>query len=162
LQKVRPKLFLQDEKAFLSSLKKGNKILELRMLTAHQIMLPHLLALKAGKRTSKVDGFVPTVDNLSGIAKVKIGWHGDSVSTFKSRMWGPTRRVAHVAAAFVLSITASKLLRPKQHKSLLQALWSSHELLYPNLLIAERYRMQLPHIKQFRIKENQTIKFIPT
>ena len=102
---------------------------------------------------------MPTVENLTVLAMDRMGWDSDAnISTIKSRIWGPSRPVIH-AAAMLLADIARGISIPKNPEWL--PYLKDPELLRPVLLASERARLLLPRIKQFRIKEADTIQFLP-
>jgi hypothetical protein len=67
LQLIRPAYFSGSEKEHESVLKRGMKRLKHRLAAAQFIVMPHLRKIDTG-RPQKVDGFVPTVNNMTILA----------------------------------------------------------------------------------------------
>ena len=96
------------------------------------------------------------------MAKHRMGWDRDrdGTSTIKSRIWGPSRPVIHAAAMLLADGNARGISIPENPESWLPYL-KDPELLRPVLLASEFARLRLPRIKQFRIRETDTIEFLP-
>jgi hypothetical protein len=126
------------------------------------MLLPHML-------DDLIGGLSPSVGNIALVAADMFGYSEGSQKTIESRIWGPTKPVAHAAAAVMLCL--SVLNDPTQE-------WDEgHKLCYDQpflatlfyedvcenilLRIAELLRFQVPRCERFHIKENETIRFIP-
>ena len=96
LQQIRPHIFYAKQDAYAGNLRHGFKRLDYRLKTAYWMLNPYLRTLR-GKPPAAVYGFEPTIKHLSIQLKDLFGWDGDNISTFKTKVWGPTRPVCHVA-----------------------------------------------------------------
>jgi hypothetical protein len=165
IQEVRPYIFYPTHTDFISCLKRGTKLLWHHLTASWIILNPHLTALETGKAPPKVDGFEPTVTNLSAIIRASMGWDGDSDSTFKSKIWRPTKPIAHMAYTFVVNVVIPNLkTNPSPtNGSILEMLFPfpSNEKLLLMMIVAEKIRLELPEIRQFRITDESTLSFAP-
>jgi hypothetical protein len=163
IQSLRPSLFLDDDTTLLSSLKRGTKLLSWRLNTAGTFLMPHLRELRTGKLFPIRGGFAPTVENMSMLVMGKMGWKGDSVATFKSKIWKTTKPVAHLAFVLNLRHKLEAALAKKQNRDFGRVYY--RQFFRGDLAIwlelAENCRNMLPSIKQFKIKEEETIQFLP-
>ena len=93
----------------------------------------------------------------------KMGWKGDSVATFKSKIWKTTKPVAHLAFVLNLRHKLEAALAKKQNRDFGRVYY--RQFFRGDLAIwlelAENCRNMLPSIKQFKIKEEETIQFLP-
>jgi hypothetical protein len=159
-QLIRPAYFSGSEKEHDSILKRGMKRLEHRLAAAQFIVMPHLRAIDTG-RPQKVDGFVPTVNNTTILAGAYLGMKSGSQATVKSKVWKPSKPVVHAACAYVVwhQILWDKWGRnPKADKEL--AFLILPEMVEEVVEIAEIFRGQLADISQFKIQDNETIRFV--
>jgi hypothetical protein len=160
LQLIRPAYFSGSEKQHDSILKRGMKRLKHRLAAAQFIVMPHLRAIDT-RRPQKVDGFVPTVDNMAILAAGYLGMKSGSQATVKSRVWKLSKPVVHAACAYVVwhQILWDKWARnPKADKQL--AFLMLPEMVAEVVEIAELFRGQLADISQFKIQDNETIQFV--
>lgn len=164
-QRIRPIIFFPKYNLFVRDLSFGVETLRLRLITATGMLMPHLVAFATGDTPQKVEGFPPTVENVTQYIMRHEGWTlGTSESTFKSRVWAPTKPVAHLAFAFALIVfikrwethasgkakTMHKLLTPYPEEEVLRKIMDH----------AENIRTILPKLRQFRFSEDDTIKFV--
>jgi hypothetical protein len=159
-QLIRPAYFSGSEKQHDSILKRGMKRLKHRLAVAQFIVMPHLRAIDTG-RPQKVDGFVPTVNNMTILAAEFLGMESGSQATVKSRVWKPSKPVVHAACAYVVwhQILWDKWGRnPKADKQL--AFLMLPEMVEEVAEIAEIFHGQLAEIRQFKIRDNETIRFV--
>lgn len=159
-QLIRPAYFSGEEKQIDASLRRGNKKLKHRLAAASFFLIPHLRAIETGQRLQKVQGFEPTVNNMAHQVLDFLDWKGDSHSTVKTQVWKPSRPVAHAAAALIVwkEVLWEKWGRnPKVDKQL--ALCILPEYVQEVVEISEYYRSMLPEIKQFTIRDEETVKF---
>ncbi len=167
IQEVIPYIFLTPEHKFLKRLKRGTTLLRHHLMAGYNILDPHLAALGTGKAPPKVKGFDPTITNLSVLIRHRLGWDGDSDSTFKSKIWRPTKPVAHMAFTLVINVVIPHINDTQQPRpdaqNMLEWLFPfpSVEKLLGILTVAEKVRLKLPEIRQFRITEESTLKFEP-
>lgn len=158
-QLIRPAYFSGPEKQIDACLRRGNKRLHHRFAAAQFFLMPHLRAIETG-HLQKVAGFEPTVNNMAHQILDFLNWKGDSYSTVKTKIWKPTRPVAHAAAAIIVweQVLWKKWGRnPNADKQL--ALCILPEYVGEVVDISEYYRSMLPEIKQFTIREEETVKF---
>jgi hypothetical protein len=90
-----------------------------------------------------------------------MGWKGTSKATFNSRIWGQSRPVVHAAAAYLLweRDLVDEFHLPANTDRFLACL-ASAEILKQVILASEIARLELPLIRRFRIKEEDTIQFL--
>jgi hypothetical protein len=156
---LRPAYFSAPEKQHDAILKRGNKRLKERWVAAHFVAMPHFRAVESGK-IQRPEGLAPTVNNMSVLATEYLNLSTESVSTFKSRMWAPSRSVIHAAAAVLVWDTfywKKQGRNPSTDRKL--AMMLLPEMVEEIVDISEELRCLLPAITQFKIKENETIKF---
>jgi hypothetical protein len=159
-QLIRPAYFSGPEKLIDACLRRGNKKLKHRLAAAQFILMPHLRAIDTG-HLEKVGGFEPTVNNMAHQILDFMDWHGDSASTVKSKIWKPSRPVVHAAAALVVwhQVLWEKWGRnPNVDKQF--ALCILPQYVEEVVQISEEFRAQLSDIKQFTIRDDETIKFV--
>jgi hypothetical protein len=165
LQQIRPYIFSDEQKIYERNLRQGMQRLNYRLPAASLMLLAHLDKFaQPGKlrvHPHNVGGLDPSVENICFLLKADFGLKGENVSNFKSKVWGPTRPVCHVALVLTLH---GILSFPRSHRSgasiPLEFLFPPADALPALLRTAEAYRVLLPSISQFRIKEERTIKFI--
>ncbi len=160
LQLIRPAYFSGSDKQHDSILKRGMKKLKHRFAAAQFFLMPHLRAIDTG-RPQRVKGFVPTVNNMAIQAAGYLNMGIGSQATVKSRVWKPSKPVAHAACAYVVwhQILWDKWGRnPKADKQL--AFLILPEMVEEVVEIAEVFRGQLADISQFKIQDNETIQFV--
>ena len=160
-QPIPPAIFLVDDATYRRYLKSGNKILNERLVAVNWIVMPHLKAVISGK-LEKVEGYEATVENLSTLAMDNLGWKGDSSSTFKSRVWGPSKPVAHAAAALLVwrqQTWEQELVPafPDDEHDFFQLCLELPFVISEIVELSEEFRLRLPLVEQFTIKEEDTI-----
>ena len=94
-QEIKPQIFSQAEHLFLQSYERGSDLLARRVLCAATMIGPHLF-----KTPLRLYGVEPTVGNLAGIVAYALGMSTESQKTVESRLWAPTKPVAHAAMAW--------------------------------------------------------------
>jgi hypothetical protein len=163
-QEIRPEIISQEERLYLQSSEKGTDLLTKRIFCAAIMVGPHL-----PKEPIWLFGIEPTVDNLATTIAECMGMSRESYKTIESRLWAPTKPVAH--AALMLAWFIAKVRQHREnghwedehwlcdHNLLLGALFYS-DILAMLVEIAERLRLRLPKIKAFRIKEQNTVQFV--
>jgi hypothetical protein len=164
-QSIRPVHFIIDSKQAHKKLKRGLKELFKRFAATHYVVMPHLNAIVIG-HVDKFDDLTPTVENMLGAMAIDMGWKGENLSTAKTKIWKPAWPVVHAIAAVL--IVKQKLGKDIEQFPLGKLCRMPIEffLLYPETVktlveVSEIYRVErLPQIKQFRIKEDDTIQFI--
>ena len=162
IQQIKPHILLEDEKTFLDSLRRGTKLLGRHLITAGTFLTPHMIAISKGSKAPLWGGFDPTVENLSTLVMDALGWKGDSSSTVKSRLWRVTKPIAHLGYVFVASLSVEAMVAKKQNRDPSRIFY---ELFFSDMLpvylqMAENCRKKLGSIKQFKIKEEETIQFL--
>jgi hypothetical protein len=100
----------------------------------------------------------------------QIGWGSGSRSTFSSRIWRPSRPIIHVAAAYFLVAQAQALeqeqeqnrfvIYPRRVDDYLYC-FESPKFLRDVLVVAEGIRGISSILEELKIKEEETIQFIP-
>lgn len=156
-QWARPLLFMDSEPEYSSTLKRGSKRLQERLATAYHILQPQLIELETGKPQT-IESFLPTVGNMAILTAAFLGMEGDSSSTVKSRMWKPTKPVAHLALAWIKWRELwNKVGRDPNADHFL------HFMFVPAyvkevVLLSERTRLMVPKIKRFNIRDDELIR----
>jgi hypothetical protein len=124
------------------------------------MLLPHVM--------ENDDEFPPTVQNTALAVARKLGYEDGSQKTIEARVWAPVKPVVHVAAAAMFFVGSFDFM-PAAWNDGRHPLCFTHPLLatmfYDDiarkiLLTAELYRVQLPSCTRFRIREDETIKFV--
>jgi len=158
---IRPIIFSQPEQLFSKTYRRGSLIWWKRAQCAGMILLPRMLG------DDFLDGLPPSVGNIALRGAHALGYKDGSHKTIESRIWGPTKPVAHAAAAVMLWLSVLK--HPDQE-------WDkNHELCYRQpflatlfyedvfrdmLLVAELLRIQLPGCRRFQIRAGDTVRFV--
>ena len=159
-QLLRPAAFLEPEREWRKAFNRGANKLRHRFIAAGYIVLPHMMALAGIKQ--RVEGYTVTVQHMSQLAMEYMRWEGDSTATIKSRIWGPTRPVAHAALSVVMWVLENRELLKTDEGRRKAFLLASHPKTLKRILIkSEKFRLKLPLVPQFRIKEEDTIQFLP-
>jgi hypothetical protein len=166
LHYVVPAIFraswLDVERAF----KTGNKYLRRRIAAARWIVMPHLRGegLKPihVEKDGQLQAVIPTLNNMGRFAMDELGWRGTSKSmpTLKSKIWAPSRPVIHAAAACLLWCKIYADFDPEKEGDFFFLACLEHPSTVGAILRrAEKFRLMLPSIEQFQIKEEDTIQF---
>jgi hypothetical protein len=157
-QWIRPRFFSAPTNVHAAILKRGrNKLLH--RIAATCIIWPQLTKVITSK-LPLVEGCVPTVENMSILAADLLGWKGDSYSTVKSKIWKPTKPVAHLAAAWVplLCLDRPEMLEHETHDPIMN-LFFDPSYIVALIVAAEHLRLMLPKVKRFRkLREDDLIK----
>jgi hypothetical protein len=159
LQQIRPWIFSYKDTAYHKTLSIGFNILYRRMATSLFMIQPHLYSLLNEKTPSHINGFAPTVGNVAAHLMHEFGWDGDSEATFKSRIWRPTKPVAHAAYVVSVRFFGATQSKPFDRRKLLDALFPQKNEILGMIALSEQVRLKLPQIKQFRIREEETFRF---
>jgi hypothetical protein len=159
-QAIRPVIVLGSDTDRRKALRMGSTQLGYRFKAAIFFAIPHLRAEFQNCELVKYEGFAPTVENLTVLAKDRMGWDSerDGRSTIKGRIWGPSRPVIHAAAMLLVMGNAKGYSITANPESWLPYL-KDPQLLRPVLVASAFARRLLPRVKQFRIKEADTIEF---
>jgi hypothetical protein len=160
-QSIKPGFWLGSDSEYHKALKVGCTKLRHRMLAAHFFALPHLRAEFQGSELTRYEGYEPTVENLAHIALDQMGWLGDSASTVKSRIWGPSRPIVHAAAMLAIHLLMRIKPETKKMPDMFLAYLRTPELLRDVLDGSELALICLLRVKHFRIKEEATVLFLP-
>ena len=155
-QPIKPIYFLEEEKVAHSTLKRGLTKLRHRVNTATFLTLPKFAGLE------RVEGLPTSIKEMSVLAMPELGMKGETASTYKSKIWKPSRPVTHAAAAFVA--LSRYFFEESDWSGTFQTMvyWF---LLYPDdfqelLLLAEKFRQEVGNIGGFPIPEDETIQFL--
>jgi hypothetical protein len=131
-----------------------------RLYTAHFMLKNHLKAVEHNTRVAPLRGFDPTVENVASWLMPAFGLSEGSFDTFKSRIWGQTRPVSHLAYATSIrwfDFFSNKHINTTNYMS---TMFPPGDDLRKIISAAEYIRTLLPKITQFRIREKATIKFV--
>jgi hypothetical protein len=158
---IRPVIFSQPEQLYLKTYRRGSLIWWRRMQCAFMMLLPNLV-------DTLFEGLPYTVGNTALTAAVQFGYSTGSQKTVESRIWAPTKPVAHAAAAVMVCLGI--LDDPKQEWDDEHSLCNKQRFLatlfYEDvfkslvLLPAEYLRFQMPSCERFQIAGKDTIRFI--
>lgn len=166
-QLVRPWIFCYPEDVMFASLTKGGNVLRRRVATASLMLLPQLKSLSTGNAPPKLLGFEPTVENISLHISEYLGWSPESYSNLKSKVWAPTKPIAHLAYSFANEVLFPRCIEyrkshPGEGRPIVEFLFPlpTLEELHSILIRAEKIRNVFPFIKQFRIPDEITLQFI--
>jgi len=162
-QAITPELFGQEERFFEKTWDTGLTLFAKRVICASTMVVPHLY-----DEPLRLFGLRPTVDNLAALVAEMLGMSTESYKTIQSKLWAPTKSVAHAA-------TAVALLRMKVPKLQQNSDWvkehplCEHDMMlgsmfYPDILsllvnLSEKIRPRLFVARAFRIAEQSTIQF---
>jgi hypothetical protein len=99
------------------------------------------------------------------VAMKELGWTGkaESIPTFKSKIWAPSRAVAHAAAAFVFACYHAARIFPVAQQVdayFFKACFEHPSTIETLIRKAEGYRLKLAEIEQFKIKEEETVQIL--
>jgi hypothetical protein len=130
-------------------------------MCAATIVLPHL-----SKTSPRLHGLEPSVGNLASFLAYFLGMSTESQKTIESRLWAPTKPVAHAAAAWgllLINVLKDKLTSDHEnqlgHRDLVLSAFFYPEIVTRLVEKAEKIRLRLPAIKYFHIQESDTIQF---
>jgi hypothetical protein len=159
---IIPAIFVSSDHARLQTLKRGNKKLRHRLATAKFLVMPHFRERKLEPLQVEKDRelIVPTLNKMTLVAMKELGWTAKpkSVPTFKSKIWAPSRPVVHAAAAYVLWCHHAKRTIPVEH--LFMTCLGDPPTIAGLMQKSEAFRLMLPNIEQFKIKEEETIQIL--
>ena len=163
---IVPAIFVSSDHEYVRALKRGNNKLKHR-LAAAQLIMPHfreekLKPLQVGEHGEFI---IPTLNKMTLVAMERLGWTGkaESVPTFKSKIWAPSRSVVHAAAAYELAFYDAKRIIPFERQ--VDGYFFTFCLEHPFAIAAlirrcETHRLMLADIEQFKIKEEETIQIL--
>jgi hypothetical protein len=94
---IVPAIFASSDHDCVQTLKRGNKKLNHRLTATRRLVMPHFRDEKLKPLQVEEDGefIIPTLNKMSLVAMEDLGWTGkaESVPTFKSKIWAPSRPV---------------------------------------------------------------------
>ena len=160
-QEIRPEIFLDDERLYKQTFERGSSLLARRVFCVAFMVYPHLF-----KTPVRPYGFEPTVGNLAGILADALGMSRESQKTIESKLWAPTKPVAH--AAVTLSRFLSYAWRREEpwddeyklfNKNLMLGVLFYSDIVTLLVEDAERVRLRLHKIGRVTIKEQNTVQF---
>jgi hypothetical protein len=151
-QPIVPYLLAVDQIQAVKTQKRGYKFICDRFLCANGILFPALRALDPGCQPSGQEYLI-----LNEIFPV-IGWKTESVSTFKSAIWRPSRPVTPAAGA-LLNWMLGRGLSEQTVGQIWVDLSFSVQSLREVLDSAEEFRVVANEVKQYRLRESDTIRF---
>src|SRR5579862_5666721 len=163
-QRIRPWIFVPGD-ALAKDLRDGVEILRRRITAAAAILMPHLIAFATEKSPPTIEGFYPTIANISQYIMSHRGLSTETGKTFEARDWAPAKPVAHLAFSF-----AQLVLIKRWEKQATGKVKTMHDILtpYPDEELlrkimdnAEVIRTILPELDQVQFSEDDTIKFVP-
>jgi hypothetical protein len=162
LQLIRPAYFSGADRELDAIVRRGNKRFEERRVAAFFLAVPHFNAVQSGKSRPEQwhESLPPTVENMSMLAVDYLKLKEGSVSTFKSRIWAPSKPVIHAATAWLsweLKYSRSEERDPQVNERM--AVMTMPECAAQIVAISEDLRGMLSHITQFKINESETVKF---
>jgi hypothetical protein len=161
-QPIRPAFFAQGEAFFRRTLHAGGKLFRHRMVSTRQVM-PHLKAIEMNKEplSLTVGPYTPTVNNMAILMARDFDLSDGSAATMKADVWAPSKPVIHMAAALAqLMQLMAKSAKVSVDRVPYEVFLDSAPLLRLAIEIAETHRLRLPEIKQFTIREQDTIQFV--
>jgi hypothetical protein len=159
LQLIRPAYFSGSNKVQDKILKEGNKHLKRRQIICQQVVLPHLRSFDTG-RVHRVDGGAPNFERTLVRATAELGLSEKSYDTVASRYWKPLKPVAHALCAYIVwSEILWNMWERKSDVDRELAFMMLPEYVAEVVEIAEHFRTQVCQIKDFKIPENNTIRF---
>jgi len=157
LQLLKPAYFSYPEKQLEAILKRGMKRLGHRLIIAHYVVIPHLRAMDMGYLRRVANTTLSKM--IEGVAAT-LGMKKGSQKTIESKIWKPTKPVAHAISAYY--VWHSVVYQRMGHPTTRNKFWAF--MMVPDFVkevvdISENFREQVPRIKQFRIKEDELIQF---
>jgi hypothetical protein len=164
-QRIRPAFFMSS-KIDGRAIHSGKIQLEHRFIVAACMLIPTLVKHLVGRKRAG-----PRVKDLRRLAMLYVGkgWKSGSRTTFSSRIWGQSQSVVHAAAGCLLATpeprtndgTAIDSYNDIPSVDDLVELIVSPELLKRAVMFSEIIRQNSPLLKELRIKEQDTIQFLP-
>jgi hypothetical protein len=170
-QPLKPAYFLHCSKAWPHIVERGFQRINEVLIATQLIVLPHFIARRTGGQPKSVmPGFNPTGKdmsyfcvNVSGMRKATDWKENETPDTgnFSNRQWRRTRVVAHTVLAYLgcgHKLAQGPKIKKKLYFNLVEWL-QFPETMKLLILESEMLRKDLTSIRQFRIRENQTIAF---
>jgi len=162
-QVIRPEIFCQEEHYYEKIFDLGMTLFTKRVICSSTIVISHLY-----DEPIRLSGLRPTVDNLAALVAEALGMSTESYKTVQSKLWAPTKSVAHAAAA----VTLFRMKVPKLQQNsdwVKEHPLCEHDMMlgsmfYPDILsllvnLSEKIRPRLFVARAFRIAEQSTIQF---
>jgi hypothetical protein len=158
---IRPVIFSQPEQLYLKTYRRGSLRWWRRAQCAFMMLLPDLV-------DELFNGLPYTVGNAALTAAHQWGYSTESQKTVESRIWAPTKPIAHAAAAAMYCL--SVLDDPKREwddghelckkQPFLATLF--YEDVFENFILrlAEYLRFQVPSCQRFHISAKDTNRFV--
>ena len=157
---IRPLIFSQPEQLYWKTYRRGSLRWWRRAQCAFMMLLPDLV-------DALFHGLPHTVGNTALMDANQFGYSTESQKTIESRLWAPTKPVAHAAAAAMLCLAV--LDDPEQewddahslcHKQrFLATLFYEDVFKHLVLLPADYLRFQMPSCERFQISGKDTTQF---
>jgi hypothetical protein len=142
------------------------------MLTAHTFLEPHFIGLDIGKKAPLLNVLhptkdiperdsEPTVENMYFLIQDAIKYKSEDSDSFEKDIWAPTKPIAHLAYATASMLAIETFIKAEGGDMADRFLDNFfNETLLACIAMAENCRTKLPSIKQFKIREEDTIQFI--
>jgi hypothetical protein len=163
---IRPKHFETLGGIEAGEVYRGMELIRRRLPMAFSMLLPFLIARATGRNPKKVGGFEATVDNICQQIIEQNGVDAsNNISNFKTRIWSPTRPVAHLAFALHFEVYNKRVNDVNKNDEDVLEILCPHPtdmLLMQVLGTAEAVRVWLPSLARVRFKEEDTIMFVPS
>jgi hypothetical protein len=164
-QPIRPALLKLNPAQANTELRRGQKKLRERV-AASLILWPFIMPFTWGASDEEVsswfEGEKPNANTVALYGAKALGWKGDDSSTFKAKVWKPSRCVAHAAMSLFVTIFAAEQLdeqtaewRIENHSSL----FFDEAFIGQTIGLAEFLRVRMIKITRFTILEDETIEF---
>jgi hypothetical protein len=164
---IVPAIFVSSDHDCVRTLKRGNKKLVHRITATRWLVMPHLRDEKLKPLQVEKDGefIIPILNKMTLVALEALGWTGkeESVPTFKSKIWAPSRPVVHAAAAYALACYHADRIFPIERQVdayFFEACFEHPSTVATLIRTSEAYRLKLAEIEQFKIKEEETIQIL--
>jgi hypothetical protein len=164
---IVPAIFVSSDHDCVRTLNRGNKKLIHRLTATRWLVMPHLRDEKLEPLQVKEHGefIIPTINKMTLVAMEELGWTGktESVPTFKSKIWAPSRPVVHAAAAYLLGCCLAACIFPIEQQVdayFFKACFEHPSMIATLIGLSEEYRLRLAEIEQFKIKEEETIQIL--
>jgi hypothetical protein len=105
---------------------------------------------------------MPTVENMSHVVMHAIGFKSAESDTFESKIWAPTKPIAHLGYAMSTWLAIESTVAKANNRDTRDLFFELffNVTLPAYILMAEGTRKKFSLIKQFEIKEEETIQFI--
>lgn len=151
-QWIMPHLIALDQQRSEKTRKQGYARICDRFLCAHGILFPAIRALASDRQITPQEFQI-----INQIFPVN-GWKTESVSTFKSQVWKPSRPVTPAAGA-LLNWMLGRGLSAQTARHLWVDLLFSVQYQQEILDSAEEYRLVANEIRRYQLRDDQTVSF---